>query len=60
MSTVGRTARAVVSVALLSSLVTAWGQTPTDTLGAGPWTYDTYERGTHIRVSVVTKGLSHP
>src|SRR5262249_24274321 len=29
-------------------------------LGDGHWTYDTYERGTRIRVSVVTKGLSHP
>ena len=31
-----------------------------DTLGAGPWVYETSERGTRIRVSVVTKGLSHP
>src|SRR6185503_10469409 len=29
-------------------------------LGDGPWLYDTSERGTRIRVSVVTKGLSHP
>jgi len=29
-------------------------------LGDGPWTYTTSERGTRIRVSVVTKGLSHP
>jgi glucose/arabinose dehydrogenase len=29
-------------------------------LGDGPWTYTTYEKGTKIRVSVVTKGLSHP
>jgi glucose/arabinose dehydrogenase len=29
-------------------------------LGDGPWTYTTYERQTRIRVSVVTKGLSHP
>src|SRR5262245_21768749 len=29
-------------------------------LGDGPWTYDTYERGTGIRVSVVTRGVSHP
>jgi len=38
----------------------AYGQPSPDTLGAGPWTYATYERGTKIRVSVVTKGLSHP
>jgi aldose sugar dehydrogenase len=29
-------------------------------LGNGPWTYNTSERNTRIRVSVVTKGLSHP
>jgi len=29
-------------------------------LGAGPWTYTTYEKNTRIRVSVVTRGLSHP
>src|SRR5689334_592123 len=32
----------------------------TNTLGDGPWTYNTSERNTRIRVSVVTKGLSHP
>jgi glucose/arabinose dehydrogenase len=32
-----------------------------DTLGEGPWVYETYERGMPpVRVSVVTKGLSHP
>jgi glucose/arabinose dehydrogenase len=30
------------------------------TLGNGPWNYTTSERNTRIRVSVVTKGLSHP
>ena len=29
-------------------------------LGDGPWIFDTYEPQTHIRVSVVTKGLTHP
>ena len=29
-------------------------------LGDGPWTFDTFERNTRIRVSVVAKGLSHP
>lgn len=29
-------------------------------LGAGPWTYDTFEQGTKIRVSVVARGLFHP
>jgi glucose/arabinose dehydrogenase len=32
----------------------------TNTLGDGPWTYNTSERNTRIRVSVVAKGLSHP
>jgi glucose/arabinose dehydrogenase len=35
-------------------------QRPATPLGEGPWNYTTYERGTRIRVSVVTKGLSHP
>src|SRR5437773_8404119 len=35
-------------------------QPPANKLGDGPWTYTTSERGTRIRVSVVTKGLSHP
>ena len=35
-------------------------QRGTDTLGAGPWTYTTSERGTKVKVSVVAKGLSHP
>jgi glucose/arabinose dehydrogenase len=38
----------------------AWAQPQTFPLGAGPWTYTTYEKNTKIRVSVVTKGLSHP
>ena len=29
-------------------------------LGDGPWTFDTFEPNTHIRVSIVAKGLSHP
>ncbi len=33
---------------------------PVPPLGDGPWIYDTSERNTRIRVSVVTKGLSHP
>jgi len=38
----------------------AWAQPQTYPLGAGPWSYTTYEKNTKIRVSVVTKGLSHP
>jgi len=33
---------------------------PANPLGDGPWTYTTSEQRTRIRVSVVTKGLSHP
>lgn len=29
-------------------------------LGGGPWTFDTFEPNTRIRVSIVAKGLSHP
>lgn len=62
--TVGNTARCVAVVVFSAlAVATARGQTSApaaDTLGAGPWNYDTYEHGTHIRVSVVTKGLSHP
>src|SRR5262245_28635575 len=40
--------------------VTYAQQRGANTLGDGPWTYTTSERNTRIRVSVVTKGLSHP
>src|SRR2546422_7320061 len=36
------------------------GQQAANKLGDGPWTYTTSEKNTRIRVSVVTKGLSHP
>jgi aldose sugar dehydrogenase len=48
---------------ILSFLVVAGfavGQPKANPLGAGPWSYTTYEKNTKIRVSVVTKGLSHP
>jgi glucose/arabinose dehydrogenase len=50
---------------LLSSLllvisVVCYSQQRGNALADGPWTYTTSERGTRIRVSVVTKGLSHP
>jgi glucose/arabinose dehydrogenase len=48
----------VVAVALAVPTLAQRGGT--DTLGEGPWVYETYERGTRIRVSVVTRGLSHP
>src|SRR5262245_47079285 len=49
---------AIALITLISSVTLAQQRgTP---LGDGPWTYTTAERGTRIRVSVVTKGLSHP
>lgn len=46
-------------IAIAAAITFAQQQAPVP-LGDGPWTYDTYEKGTRIRVSVVTKGLSHP
>jgi len=48
----------VLLVACAGSIV--YAQRGANPLGDGPWTYTTSERGTRIRVSVVTKGLSHP
>jgi glucose/arabinose dehydrogenase len=51
----------VLALLTLGEEVPAQQRAPaTDTLGPGPWTYDTSERGTRIRVSVVTKGLANP
>jgi len=36
------------------------GGLPVPPLGDGPWEFATAERGMRIRVSVLTKGLSHP
>ena len=47
----------VVGVALVS---VASAQRGANTLGDGPWTYTTAERGTRIQVSVVTRGLTRP
>jgi aldose sugar dehydrogenase len=33
---------------------------PANRLGDGPWTFNTAERNTPIRVSIVARGLSHP
>jgi glucose/arabinose dehydrogenase len=52
--------RILIASLLLSSAVVSFAQRGANTLGNGPWTYTTSERGTRIRVSVVTKGLSHP
>src|SRR2546429_8201641 len=45
---------------LISGVIQAQAPQAANKLGDGPWTYTTSERNTRIRVSVVTKGLSHP
>jgi glucose/arabinose dehydrogenase len=40
--------------------IAAQAPQPANKLGDGPWTYTTSERNTRIKVSVATKGLSHP
>jgi glucose/arabinose dehydrogenase len=52
-----------LAVAAIATATVVFAQQPAGAapaLGDGPWIYDTYERNTRIRVSVVTKGLSHP
>jgi glucose/arabinose dehydrogenase len=44
----------------LIAAAVAFAQPQATPLGAGPWTYTTYEKNTKIRVSVVTRALSHP
>src|SRR5665213_2503285 len=48
------------SLSFLIVAVVACAQPRTYPLSPGPWTYTTYEKNQKIRVSVVTKGLSHP
>ena len=52
--------RTILASLLLLVSIVAIAQRGANTIGDGPWTYTTSERGTRIRVSVVTKGLSHP
>ena len=49
----------LILVVALAGFVT-YAQQAANVLGDGPWTYTTSERNTRIRVSIVTKGLSHP
>jgi glucose/arabinose dehydrogenase len=51
---------ALVLILALTAVSFAQQRGATDTLGNGPWNYTTSERQTKIKVSVVTKGLSHP
>ena len=52
--------RTILTSLLLAIAVVSYAQRGANTLGDGPWTYTTSERATRIKVSVVTKGLSHP
>src|SRR5262245_41629229 len=49
----------VLTATAATAILFARQQRAAPTLGDGLWTYETYEKGTRIRVSVVTKGLSH-
>ena len=51
---------ALAVLALALGAPAGHGQRPTLTLGEGPWSYATFEESTEIRVSVVTRDLSHP
>jgi glucose/arabinose dehydrogenase len=54
-------AAAFALFALAGYIATGGAQpAPAFPLGDGPWLFQTYEPATQIRVSVVTKGLSHP
>src|SRR6185436_13556759 len=50
---------AIVCASLFAGIAVN-AQQAANVLGDGPWNYTTSERNTKIRVSVVTKGLSHP
>lgn len=49
-----------VPAILLATALVGNAQPRATGIGDGPWTYDTAERNTRIRVSVVTKALAHP
>jgi glucose/arabinose dehydrogenase len=53
-------AAALAAVALAATPGRAQEPRARKPLGDGPWTFDTFEPNTRIRVSVVAKGLSHP
>jgi aldose sugar dehydrogenase len=60
-----RIKRSMFCVAAILGLSAQWpvaalAQRATIVLGDGPWTFDTYEPNTRIRVAVVARPLSHP
>ena len=50
----------LIPLLILGITAVCYAQRGANTLDEGPWTYTTSERLTKIKVSVVTKGLSHP
>ncbi len=55
-----RFAAAIAAVVLAATGAWAQEARTRPPLGDGPWTFDTFEPNTRIRVSIVAKGLSHP
>src|SRR5678816_2229189 len=49
----------LIPLLILAITAVCYAQRGANTLGDGPWTYTTSERATKVKVSVVTKGLSH-
>jgi glucose/arabinose dehydrogenase len=49
-----------ICAAVLSSFAIAQAQPRPAPLGAGPWVYDTAERNTKIKLSIVVRSLEHP
>jgi len=50
----------LIPLLTLAIATVCFAQRGANSLADGPWTYTTSERATKIKVSVVTKGLSHP
>lgn len=59
-TTVGWVALVCAVTASLPNSSIAQGRRPAAELGAGPWDYTTFEQGTRIRVSVVSRDLANP
>lgn len=53
-------AMAIAAAALTVSGLCAQEARTRKPLGDGPWTFETFEANTRIRVSIIAKGLSHP
>ena len=49
-----------VMLSILAAAGTAQEARNRAPLGDGPWTFDTFEPNTRIRVSIIARGLSHP